>query len=110
MGESGSEASYFIPEPRNFAEVTILSYDIKKTFLKSKQNEIKYIINNHTFLFLDPEKGEPVTPCMNIYKDEIHSDGGLENIKVRIVVKGDLNHKELVGDNCSPTASMRNLK
>ena len=25
LGESGSEVSYFIPEPRNFAEVTILS-------------------------------------------------------------------------------------
>ena len=25
LGESGSEISYFIPEPRNFAEVTILS-------------------------------------------------------------------------------------
>ena len=34
LGESGSEVSYFIPEPRNFAEVTKLSYDIKKYWLK----------------------------------------------------------------------------
>ena len=30
LGESGSESSYFIPEPRNFAAVTRLSEDIKK--------------------------------------------------------------------------------
>ena len=28
LGESGSEVSYFSPEPRNFAEVTRLSEDI----------------------------------------------------------------------------------
>ena len=30
LGESGSEVSLFIPETRNFSEVTILSDDIKK--------------------------------------------------------------------------------
>ena len=35
LGESGSEVSYFIPEPRNFAEVTRLSEDIRKLWLKA---------------------------------------------------------------------------
>ena len=30
LGESGSEVSHPIPEPRNFSEVTKLSDDIKK--------------------------------------------------------------------------------
>ena len=30
LGESGSEVSCFISEPRNFAEVTRLSEDIRK--------------------------------------------------------------------------------
>ena len=30
LGESGSEVSHFIPEPKNFAEVTELSENIKK--------------------------------------------------------------------------------
>ena len=30
LGESGSEVSHFIPEPRNFAKVTKLSENIKK--------------------------------------------------------------------------------
>ena len=35
MGESGSEVSHFILEPRNFAEVTKLSENIKKPWLKA---------------------------------------------------------------------------
>ena len=34
LGESGSEVSYFIPYSRNFSEVTRLSDDIKKPWLK----------------------------------------------------------------------------
>ena len=38
--ESGSKVSYFILEPRNFPEVTRLSEDIKKLFLKATLKEI----------------------------------------------------------------------
>ena len=34
LGESGSEFSHFIPEPRKFVEVTKLSERIKKPWLK----------------------------------------------------------------------------
>ena len=34
LGESGSEVSYFIPDPRNFSELTRLSDDINKPWLK----------------------------------------------------------------------------
>ena len=35
LGESGSEVSHFISKPRNFAEVTKLSENVKKTWLKA---------------------------------------------------------------------------
>ena len=35
LGESGSEVSHFIPEPRNFAEVTKLSENNNKPCLKA---------------------------------------------------------------------------
>ena len=54
--------------------------------------------------------GEPVTPCMDVYKAKIQYDGSLDKLKVRIVVRGDLQNKEMVGDTWSPTASMRALK
>ena len=62
LGESGSEVSYFVPEPKTFSEVTRLSEDINKPWLKETLKEIKNIINNQTFLVQEPEKNEPVTP------------------------------------------------
>ena len=88
LGESGSEVSFFIPEPRNFAELTILPDNIQETLQKSNKKEIKNIINNQTFLVQYPEKGDTVTPCMDVYNAKILSDGSLDNLKFRIVVRG----------------------
>ena len=98
LGESGSQVSHFIPEPRNFAEVTKLSGNFKKPWLKATIKEIRNLINNQTFLIEDQNEGEPVTQCMDVYKEKIQSDGSLEKIKLRIVVRGDLHNKGLVGD------------
>ena len=106
LGESGLEVFHFIPEPRKFSEVTKISDDINKPWLKETQKEIKNLINNQTFLVEDPKKGEPVTPCIDVYKAKIQSDGSLDKLKLGIVVRGDLKNKEPVGDTCSPTSSM----
>ena len=36
-------------------------------------------MNNQTFLVEDTKKDEPITPCMDVYKAKIQSDGSLEN-------------------------------
>ena len=90
LGEFGSEVSHFIPEPRNFSEVTKLSDNIKKPWLKATLKEIQNLTNNRDFLIEDTEKYEPVTPCMDVYKAKIQSDGSLEKLKLRIEVRGDL--------------------
>ena len=87
-----------------------MSDDIKKPWLKSNQKEIENIINNQTFLVQEPDKGEPVTPYMDVYKAKIQSGWSLYKLKLRIVVRGDIQNKELVGDIWLPTASMRNFK
>ena len=96
--ESGLEVSCFIPEPINFSEVTRLSEYINKPCLKETLKEIKNLINNRIFLVQEPEKGETLTPCMDIYKAKIQSYGSLNKLKLRIVVRGDLQNKELYGD------------
>ena len=45
-----------------------------------------------------------------MYKANIQSDGSLDKLNLRIVVRGDLKNKEIVGDTWSPTASMSNSK
>ena len=47
---------------------------------------------------------------MDAYKAKIQSDGSLDKLKLRIVVRGYFQDKEMIGDTCSPTASMRTLK
>ena len=47
---------------------------------------------------------------MDVYKVKIQFDGILDQLKLVIMVRGDLHDKELVGDTWSPTASMRTLK
>ena len=78
LGESGSEFSHLIPEPRNFAEVKKLSVNIRKPWLKATLKEIKNLINNQTLPIEDQNEGESVTPCMDVYKSKIQSDGSLD--------------------------------
>ena len=40
-----------------------------------------------------PEKGEPVSPCMDFYKSKIQSDRSLDKLKSRIVLRGDMQNK-----------------
>ena len=47
---------------------------------------------------------------MDVYKAKIQSDGSLDKLKLRIVVRVYLQNKELVGDTWLPTSSMRTLK
>ena len=81
-----------------------------KPWLTATKKWIKTTINNKTFLVPNQEKGEPVTPCMDVYESKIESDGSLDKLQLRNVVIGDLQNKELVGDTWSPTASIRILK
>ena len=57
-----------------------------------------------------PRKVDAVTPCMYLYKAKIKSDGILDKLKLRIVVGGDFQNKEIIGYIWYPTASMRTLK
>ena len=47
---------------------------------------------------------------MDVYMSKIQSDGSLGKLKLRILVRGDFQSKEMVGDTWSSTSSMRNLK
>ena len=67
-----------------------LSDNIKKPWLKAALKEIKNLINNQTFLIEDQNEGEPVTPCMDVYKGKNQSDESLDKLKLRISVRGYL--------------------
>ena len=87
--------------------MTKLLENIKKPWIKATLKEINNLINNQNFLIEDQNEGEPVTPFIDDYKAKTQSDGILDKLKLRIVVRGDFQNKEMVGDTWSPTASMR---
>ena len=47
---------------------------------------------------------------MDIYKAKIQSDGSVDKLKLRILVRRDMKNKEIFGETWSPTASTRTLK
>ena len=102
--------SHSIPETRKFSEVSILPAEVKESWLKVTFKYIKNLINNKTFIMDYPEKGDPVTPCMDVYKAKIKSDGSPNKLKLIIVVRGELNNKEMIVYTWYPKESMGNLK
>ena len=58
----------------------------------------------------DPEKEDPVTPCMDVYTAKIQSDGSIDKLKFIIVVIGDFQSKEIIGYTWYLTESTRTLK
>ena len=45
-----------------------------------------------------------MTPCMDVYKAKIQSDGIIDKLKLIIVVRGYFQNKEMIGYTCSPTS------
>ena len=42
--------------------------------------QIENITNSKNFLVKDSEKGDPVVPCMDVYKSKVQSDGNFRNL------------------------------
>ena len=47
---------------------------------------------------------------MGVYKAKVQSDENHEKLKLIILVRGDLQNKDLIGDTWAPLASISNLK
>ena len=58
----------------------------------------------------DPEKVDPVTAFMDVYKANIQYDVSLDKLKFIIVVRGYLHNKGIFGYTWSPIESMMTLK
>ncbi len=84
---------------------------LRKHWMKAHYKEVKVLIDSHTFILGDtPGPDEPVTPTMETNRVKLGSDGKLDKLKVRVVVRGDLQNKTLTEDKWSPTASFCAMK
>jgi len=62
-------------------------------WLESVKAELKTLVDAKTFIQDTLEPGETSTPVMEIFKVKIKSDGFLDKLKTRLVVRGDLQNK-----------------
>ena len=51
-----------------------------------------------------------MTPCMDVYKENIQYDISTDKLKLRFAVRGEFQNKEIIVETWAPTASMTNLK
>jgi hypothetical protein len=78
---------------------------MKQEWLKSVRKEIKTLVDSNTFQEDTMHPGESSTPAMEIFKVKVKSNGSLDKLKTRLVVRGDLQDKNITEDKWSPTAS-----
>ena len=57
-----------------------------------------------------PSKGEPVTPCIDLFKAKIKSDGSLDKLKLIMLVREELQNNDIIGYTWYPTAKISTLK
>jgi hypothetical protein len=106
----GADATVFEPAPSNLrAVLKIRDHVIREAWLKAYQKELKTLIDTGTFQPETPLPDESCTPIMDLNVVKLRSDGTLDKLKNRLVVRGDM-QKNLDEDKWSPTASFRALK
>jgi hypothetical protein len=84
---------------------------VRQEWLKALKKELKTLIKAGTLFVHDNLKdGEISTPVMETFKVKVKSDGSLDKLKARLVVRGDLQDKNITEDKWSPTATFCSLK
>ena len=102
--------SDFIPKPRSLSQVLKLSPIIRDKWGHSIQNELLGLFDNDTFD--TNEKALPaneVFPVKCAFKAKLNSYGGLDKLKARVCVRGNMQIIDTM-NNWSPTASVHLLK
>jgi hypothetical protein len=108
---TSSDANSWEPAPRTIRDIMKLPNGmVKNEWLKSVKAELKTLIDSGTFAFDKINEGETSTPIMEMFKVKVKSDGTLDKLKTRLVVRGDLQNGTLTEDKWSPTAPFRSLK
>ena len=102
--------SDFIPEPRSLNHVIRLSPHTKEKWGSAISKEVYGLFDNDTFdLSEAPLPTDEIVPVKLALKAKLNAYGGLDKLKARICLRGDMQVKD--GTNTwSPTASSRLLK
>jgi hypothetical protein len=110
IDDPGADATVFEPAPANLrAVLQIRDALVCEAWLKAYRKEMKTLIDSGTFKPETPLDNDVCTPIMDLNVVKLPSDGTLDKLKNRLVIRGDL-QKNIEDDKWSPTASFRALK
>ena len=102
--------SDYIPEPKSLYQILKLSDHIKEKWGTAIKKEIVGLFDNDTF---DTNEralpADEVIPVKCAFKTKLNAYGGLDKLKARICIRGDMQIKDQI-NNWSPTASVCLLK
>jgi hypothetical protein len=105
------DAHSWEPAPKTVRDILKMTDGVvRQEWLKSLKKEIKTLIEAGTFVHDNLKEGEVSTPVMETFKVKVKSDGLLDKLKARLVVRGDLQDKNITEDKWSPAASFCSLK
>jgi hypothetical protein len=108
---NSNDALSWEPAPATIRDIVKMpNRVVKEEWLKSVRKELKTLVDSGTFQEDTPHSGKTSTPVMEIFKVKVKSDGSLDKLKTRLVVRGDLQDKNITEDKWSPRASFRSLK
>jgi hypothetical protein len=106
-----SDANSWEPAPKSIRDIFKMADGlVRQEWLKAMKKEIKTLVNSGTFAIDTLKAGEISTPVMETFKVKVRSDGSLDKLKMQLVLRGDLQDKNITEDKWSPSASFRSLK
>jgi hypothetical protein len=86
----GSDVHAWEPTPCTIREILQMTdAPVKCEWLKSEKRELMALVDAKTFIKDNLNPGETSTPVIEIVKVKIQSDGTLDKLKMRIVMRGD---------------------
>ncbi len=71
---------------------------VRQEWHESVKKELKTLVDSQTFEADNRQDGETSTSVMAIFKDKVKSDGSLDKLKTWLVVRGDLQDKNITED------------
>ena len=107
----GINLSDFLPESRSSSHVLMLSPHIKEKWGDAIKSELIGLFDIETFSLIDkPLQADEIIPTKVAFKIKLNISGGLDKLKVRICMRGDMQIKNGSGKSWSHTALTRLLK
>ena len=90
----GINVSDFLPEPRSLSHIWRPSLYIKEKWGEAIRSELVGLFDSDTFSLIDkPLPADEIIPTKLAFKTNLNSYGGLDKLKARFCMRGDIQIK-----------------